>query len=106
MAESGVLGFIGLGRMGRPMARRLMEAGQEPGQAQAVKLANILLAAAAPAVSAEAIVMGVKAGLDPRLMSEVINAGSGRNCATFGPVSSSTSIVRTVEQRAGVEARG
>jgi 3-hydroxyisobutyrate dehydrogenase-like beta-hydroxyacid dehydrogenase len=28
------------------------------------------------------MVMGVKAGLDPRTMIEVINAGSGRNSAT------------------------
>jgi 3-hydroxyisobutyrate dehydrogenase-like beta-hydroxyacid dehydrogenase len=47
-----------------------------------MKLANNLLAAAALAVSSEAIVMGVKAGLDPKLMVEVINAGSGRNSAT------------------------
>ena len=26
--------------------------------------------------------MGVKAGLDPRIMLDVINAGSGRNTAT------------------------
>jgi 3-hydroxyisobutyrate dehydrogenase-like beta-hydroxyacid dehydrogenase len=47
-----------------------------------MKLANNLLAAAALAISSEAIVMGVKAGLDPKLMVEVINAGSGRNSAT------------------------
>ena len=56
--------------------------GETPGSAQTMKLANNLLAAAALAVSSEAIVMGVKAGLDPRLMVEVINAGSGRNSAT------------------------
>ena len=47
-----------------------------------MKLANNLLAAAALAISSEAIVMGVKAGLDPKVMVEVINAGSGRNSAT------------------------
>ncbi len=56
--------------------------GEKPGSAQTMKLANNLLAAAALAVSSEAIVMGVKAGLDPKLMVEVINAGSGRNSAT------------------------
>jgi 3-hydroxyisobutyrate dehydrogenase-like beta-hydroxyacid dehydrogenase len=56
--------------------------GETPGSAQTMKLANNLLAAAALAVSSEAIVMGVKAGLDPRTMLEVINAGSGRNSAT------------------------
>jgi len=34
------------------------------------------------AISSEAIVMGVKAGLDPQVMVDVINSGSGRNTAT------------------------
>ena len=56
--------------------------GDKPGQAQVLKLCNNLLAAAALAVSSEAIIMGVKAGLDPSLMCEVIYASSGRNSAT------------------------
>ncbi|WP_164757852.1 NAD-binding protein [Mesorhizobium sp. M7D.F.Ca.US.004.01.2.1] len=44
-----------------------------------MKLANNLLAAAALAISSEAVVMGVKAGLDPKVMIDVINASSGRN---------------------------
>jgi 3-hydroxyisobutyrate dehydrogenase-like beta-hydroxyacid dehydrogenase len=56
--------------------------GESAGQAQTMKLANNLLAAAAIAVSSEAMVMGMKAGLDPGVMLEVINAGSGRNSAT------------------------
>jgi 3-hydroxyisobutyrate dehydrogenase len=47
-----------------------------------MKLANNLLAAAALAVTSEAMVMGVKAGLNPRTMLDVINAGSGRNSAS------------------------
>src|SRR5665647_2993902 len=49
---------------------------------QAVVLGNNLLAAAAIVVSSEAIAMGVKAGLDPQVMIDIINAGSGRNSAT------------------------
>ena len=56
--------------------------GETAGQAQTMKLANNLLSAAAVAVSSEVLVMGVKAGLDPTLMLDVINAGSGRNSAT------------------------
>jgi 3-hydroxyisobutyrate dehydrogenase-like beta-hydroxyacid dehydrogenase len=56
--------------------------GEEAGQAQVMKLANNLLAAAVIVLSSEAIAMGVKAGLDPRQMCEIINAGSGRNSAT------------------------
>jgi 3-hydroxyisobutyrate dehydrogenase-like beta-hydroxyacid dehydrogenase len=55
---------------------------ERPGLGQVMKLANNLLSATAMAVSCEAIVMGVKAGLDPRIMVDVINAGSGRNTAT------------------------
>jgi len=61
---------------------RLFFIGEKAGSAQTMKLANNLLAAAALAVSSEAIVMGVKAGLDPQIMIDVINAGSGRNSAT------------------------
>ena len=56
--------------------------GEGAGQAQVMKLANNLLAAAVIVLSSEAIAMGVKAGLDARLMCEIINAGSGRNSAT------------------------
>ncbi|HXP73824.1 MAG TPA: NAD(P)-dependent oxidoreductase [Stellaceae bacterium] len=56
--------------------------GARPGMGQTMKLANNLLSATAMAISCEAIVMGVKAGLDPQVMVDVINAGSGRNTAT------------------------
>ena len=56
--------------------------GTEAGLGQTMKLANNLLTASALALSAEAIVMGTKAGLDPQIMLDVINAGSGRNSAT------------------------
>ena len=56
--------------------------GARPGMGQTMKLANNLLSATAMAISSEAIVMGVKAGLDPQVMVDVINSGSGRNTAT------------------------
>ena len=56
--------------------------GEKPGQAQTMKLANNILSAAAVAMTSEAVVMGVKAGLDPKVMIDVINAGSGRNTAS------------------------
>ena len=56
--------------------------GEKPGQGQIMKLANNLLAASAIVLSAEAITMGVKAGLKPSQMCDIINAGSGRNSAT------------------------
>ncbi len=56
--------------------------GALPGMGQTMKLANNLMSAAAMAIACEAIVMGVKAGLDASVMVDVINAGSGRNSAT------------------------
>ena len=56
--------------------------GPEPGMGQMMKLLNNLLSATATAATSEAIVLGVKAGLDPYVMIDVINAGSGRNTAS------------------------
>lgn len=56
--------------------------GAEPGQGQMMKLINNLLSATATAATSEAVVLGVKAGLDPRVMIDVINAGSGRTTAS------------------------
>jgi 3-hydroxyisobutyrate dehydrogenase-like beta-hydroxyacid dehydrogenase len=56
--------------------------GEKPGLAQIAKLANNLLAAAAIVLTSEAVVMGVKAGLDAKVLIDIINAGSGRNSAS------------------------
>jgi 3-hydroxyisobutyrate dehydrogenase-like beta-hydroxyacid dehydrogenase len=63
--------------------------GEKPGAAQTMKLCNNFLSATAMTATSEAIVMGVKAGLDPRVMLDVINSSTGRNTATedkFGRV--------------------
>src|SRR6202030_3026008 len=56
--------------------------GEKPGSAQTMKLANNLLSATAMVATSEAVVMGVKSGLDPSVMIDVINAGSGQNTAS------------------------
>jgi 3-hydroxyisobutyrate dehydrogenase-like beta-hydroxyacid dehydrogenase len=56
--------------------------GDKPGMAQTMKLANNFLSATAMAATSEAVAMGVKAGLDPAVMIDVINAGSGRTTAS------------------------
>jgi 3-hydroxyisobutyrate dehydrogenase-like beta-hydroxyacid dehydrogenase len=58
--------------------------GEKPGMAQTMKLANNFLSATAMAATSEAVAMGVKAGLDPVVMIDVINAGSGRTTASDG----------------------
>ena len=57
-------------------------AGTKPGLAQVLKLTNNILSAVALAATCEAYVMGAKGGLDPEVMTEAINRGSGRNSAT------------------------
>jgi 3-hydroxyisobutyrate dehydrogenase-like beta-hydroxyacid dehydrogenase len=61
---------------------KLFFAGEKPGMAQTAKLANNLLAATAMVATSEVMAMGVKAGLDPRVLIDIINASSGRNSAT------------------------
>jgi 3-hydroxyisobutyrate dehydrogenase-like beta-hydroxyacid dehydrogenase len=56
--------------------------GEKPGSAQTMKLANNFLSATAVAATSESVVMGVKAGLDPAVMIDVINSGSGMNTAS------------------------
>jgi len=56
--------------------------GEAAGQAQMMKLINNVLSVAALVVSSEGMALGVKAGLDPHVMIDVLNASSGRNSAT------------------------
>jgi 3-hydroxyisobutyrate dehydrogenase-like beta-hydroxyacid dehydrogenase len=69
----------------RPLLERLGKPfymGPQPGAGQTMKLVNNLLGAVAIAVTAEGLAMGVKAGLDPERMIEVLNQSTGRNSAT------------------------
>src|ERR1700761_4422500 len=55
--------------------------GAKPGQAQVAKLANNILAAGVMVMTSEVMAMGVKAGLDPETLLDIIQAGTGRNSA-------------------------
>lgn len=66
----------------KAFGKNVFRIGDTPGQGQTMKIANSLLAGTASAATAEALVMGVKAGLDPNLMIDVINASTGRNSAS------------------------
>jgi 3-hydroxyisobutyrate dehydrogenase-like beta-hydroxyacid dehydrogenase len=71
-AVKGVLDVIG----------KVFFIGEKAGSAQTMKLANNLLSSTALVATSEAVVMGVKAGLDPTVMIDVINASSGMNTAS------------------------
>ncbi len=64
------------------LTANVFRVGDRAGMAQVAKVINNALSITALTISCEAIVMGVKAGLDPRGLLEAINAGSGRNSAT------------------------
>jgi 3-hydroxyisobutyrate dehydrogenase-like beta-hydroxyacid dehydrogenase len=65
---------------------KIFNVGTTPGDAQLMKLLNNLLSVVALAASSEALAVGVKAGLDPEVMLDVINASSGRNSATVDKI--------------------
>lgn len=66
-----------LERMGSPSYM-----GATPGAGQTMKLVNNLLGAVAIGVTAEGMAFGIKAGLDPARMIEVLNKSTGINSAT------------------------
>jgi 3-hydroxyisobutyrate dehydrogenase len=66
------LGFI---------AKKIHKLGDQPGQAQAMKLVNNIMLAANMAVASEALAIGAKAGLNADAMIEVIKSSTGQSAA-------------------------
>jgi 3-hydroxyisobutyrate dehydrogenase-like beta-hydroxyacid dehydrogenase len=64
------------------IAGKLVVAGSRPGDGQMLKVINNLLSFIALEATAEAMALGVKAGLDPDAMLDTFNSGTGRNSAT------------------------
>lgn len=64
------------------LAGRTIVVGDKPGLAQVAKIVNNALSLTAMMITSEAMVAGVKAGVDPDALIDVINAGTGRNSAT------------------------
>ncbi len=84
-----VSGEPGLVEAVRPLISKwgsVTVAGDKPGLAQVLKLTNNILSAVAMAASAEAFVMGAKGGVNPEVLTEAINKGSGRNSATLNKI--------------------
>ena len=57
--------------------------GDRPGQGQIAKVINNLMSASSIAITAEAMALGVKAGLDAKTLLEVVGASSGSNNAAL-----------------------
>jgi 3-hydroxyisobutyrate dehydrogenase-like beta-hydroxyacid dehydrogenase len=66
----------------RAFAGKVFHVGAAPGLSQILKLANNMLFAANLAVASEMVAMAARAGIDPGVAIDVINASSGRNFAT------------------------
>jgi 3-hydroxyisobutyrate dehydrogenase-like beta-hydroxyacid dehydrogenase len=62
-------------------AGRLFVVGERAGQGQTAKVINNLLSASAIAITGEAMVLGVRAGLDPATLLDVVGASSGASNA-------------------------
>jgi 3-hydroxyisobutyrate dehydrogenase-like beta-hydroxyacid dehydrogenase len=56
--------------------------GEQPGRGQMCKLINNAVGMAGLMAACEGIAMGARAGFDPKLLTEILNHGSGRNWAT------------------------
>src|SRR5437764_12882295 len=64
------------------LAGKLMYLGAKPGISQVAKIINNHVSAAGRMAVFEALAMGVKPGLDPKILNDVFNASSGRNYTT------------------------
>jgi len=66
----------------RVLTKNLFYVGEKHGLAQVCKVVNAAMAITGLTIACEAMAMGVKAGLDPQLLLDIVNAGSGRNVTT------------------------
>lgn len=62
-------------------AGRIFLVGDVPGQGQTTKVINNLMSACAIAITAEAVLLGVRAGLDPKTLLDVVDVSSGASNA-------------------------
>jgi 3-hydroxyisobutyrate dehydrogenase len=67
----------------RAIGKNIFYLGADPSLGQTLKIINNTLYATSMIASCEALVYGVKAGLDAQTMLDVINASSGRSFATL-----------------------
>ena len=91
-AAAGTLTIMLAGRQGaldavRPLlgalGSSLFVVGERPGQGQLAKVINNLLSASAIAITAEAVALGVRGGLDPETLVEVVGASTGSSNAVL-----------------------
>lgn len=67
----------------KTLGKNLFYLGEDPSLGQTMKIINNTLCAVGMVASCEALVYGAKAGLDSKLMLDVLNVSSGRSFATL-----------------------
>lgn len=67
----------------RCYANKIVHVGDDPGAGQRMKVVNNIMSSTNLAIAAEALVLGVKGGLNSEQIIEVVNAGTGQNCASL-----------------------
>ena len=67
----------------KTLGKNLFYLGEDPSLGQTMKIINNTLCAVGMVASCEALVYGTKAGLDAKLMLDVLNVSSGRSFATL-----------------------
>jgi 3-hydroxyisobutyrate dehydrogenase len=67
----------------RVLGKNIFHLGEDPSLGQTMKIINNTLYATSMIASCEALVYGVKAGLDSKTMLDVLNVSSGRSFATL-----------------------
>jgi 3-hydroxyisobutyrate dehydrogenase len=67
----------------RVLGKNIFYLGEDPSLGQTMKIINNTLYATSMVASCEALVYGVKAGLDPKTMLDILNVSSGRSFATL-----------------------
>jgi 3-hydroxyisobutyrate dehydrogenase-like beta-hydroxyacid dehydrogenase len=86
----------------RAYGSTMVYCGEKPGLAQVLKLANNILFTVNIFATAEAMAMGVKAGLDPEIMLQAIGAGTGRN-SSIDMIMPNNVMPRTFDFGAAIE---
>jgi 3-hydroxyisobutyrate dehydrogenase-like beta-hydroxyacid dehydrogenase len=66
----------------RCYANKIVHVGKQAGAGQVMKVVNNIMSSTNLAICAEALVLGTKGGLDPELILEVVNTGTGENYAS------------------------
>jgi 3-hydroxyisobutyrate dehydrogenase len=74
--------FEDIGPLLSVIAKNYFRMGDEPGHGQATKLLNNFLSATALAATSEAVLFGVKMGLNIEAVIDAVNVSSGRNTAS------------------------